>query len=448
MTSKTNDINHSNELNKLIKELEYAEYNVDFDRQHELCDQILSIDPSLIHYKQGIAANYYLYGHYEKCIQEYEKLEKDINLDEEDLYLIASSYLHLDDEMTARSIINDDMKMEELKLDYYYDLQDYENAIRIGDGILEEDCTNEYVLRTMSDIYNCLGDDEHSLFYEYELSELNPSFRPIHLLKLFSLERYGELIGIFESDDDETYSSDLLHFHFNYMIGVSYTFLNRHYDALKYLYKSNDLNETLHTKYYIALNYYLMRNYEKACKYFRKALEDDGENIDILMHLSESALYMGNYTEAIDLCNRVMKLSDDDNGILNVLGAYYIEDGQWKKGIECILSISFDYYDEKNYIYQIAENLSRIGENERAMKYYDALEERIPDCPFTYIERAKHYKRHGEKELSIRDIERYNEMKGGHIYIDGYDDEDISFDKLDLEREYFHFKKEMNRNFN
>ncbi len=439
MTSK----NHSNELNKLIKELEYAEYNADFDRQHELCEQILSIDPSLVHFKQAVAANYYIYGHYEKCINEYEKLEHELNLDEDDLYLIASSYLHLDDEMTARAIMDDDTKMEELKFDYHYDLGDYENAIRIGDRLLEEDCTNEYVLGRMSDAYSHLGDEEHSLFYEYELSQIDPSFRPMLLLKLFLLERYEELIGIFESDDMEIYSSNLLHFEFNCILGVSYTFLNRHYDALKYLYKSNDLNETLATKYYIAVNYFCIRNYEKACKYFKKALEDNEDNIDILIRLSESLLYLGNYRESIELCNRVMRLSDEDNGILNVVGAYYIEHGQWQKGIEWIGSISFDYYDEKNCIYQIAENLSLIGENERAMKYYDALEEGMPDCPFTYIERAKHYKRHGEKELSIRDIERYNEMTGGHIYMDGHDDEEISFDNLDPEREYFHYKKEI-----
>ena len=57
----------------------------------------------------------------------------------------------------------------------------------------------------------------------------------------------------------------------------------------------------------------------------------------------------------------------------------------------------------------ITKKLSKAGYAERAENIYNNLQSKHPDYYAIYLERAKHYKRVGKKELAEKDFEKYNE---------------------------------------
>lgn len=553
----------SSQLEELKKEFQIAEYNLDFDRLHTLCDKILEHDPNLIEYKQYIAISYFLSEDYENCIKEYSIYLDRREKDADDAYILAMSHLHLNNESEAMSIIEgfDEIDSLELKLKAYHDIKHYYKAIKAGNELLDIDSSNDEALQTMSEIYDELNNTEMSLFYEWELCKLKPAFKGFHLMRLYELGRYEEVIEIFERNPDD-FKCDLLHYPFNFLIGSSYCEIGKHMDALKYLYRSNQLHECRDTGLQIARNYYILKDYEMAykilkgvavkeglldyddslsddellndnslllldedgleddslllsdnetlnddslllsedktlnndslflredktleqimdkyCKgapeekadektcneeeketevlsdiqildqmlleldideshytqveeepsYFKETDEDsiDGdEDIDIvdaniLRMMSEVCLYLKRYDECIMIANRLLSVSDRYDEIVNVISAYYLEmEDEWKAD-EWYLLLPIELAFNKPFVYTIARNLSLIGESDRALKIYSTIEKLIDESPYLLYERAGLYKRIGEKELAMKDLDKYNEIALKYLYENG-----------------------------
>ena len=299
----------------------------------------------------------------------------------------------------------------------YRELEEYENAIEYGDKLLDLNPENTLALYHMSEIYDEIDDSERSMFYYNELANVVPSMKSAVLIRLYSLGKYDELIESFEEQKQKgIFEKDLESAHFNYVIGMSYYELNRPYDSLKYLINSDRLYPTADKKTAIAKNYIEILKFELAHKYLEEALKIDEMDKTSLFLITETSYYLGNYYLAIEYANKLLSNYQYDKAF-HVLGAIYfdLEDNQnafesLKVGTHVMLE-NWDYNEGpySEYIMEIAKKLSKAGYAERAENIYNNLQSKHPDYYAIYLERAKHYKRVGKKELAEKDFEKYNE---------------------------------------
>ena len=92
-----------------------------------------------------------------------------------------------------------------------------------------------------------------------------------------------------------------------------------------------------------------------------------------------------------------------------------MENGEVEKARNTLRFISYESDESDIYIFEIGRNLSIIGEYDRAIKYFDAFIEMMPNAPFSYVYRADHYKRICENELFNRDMKKFEELTTEHF---------------------------------
>ena len=413
------------ELDRLIEDYHSLDHDYDNKKNLEICKKILKIDPSLIEFKESLGESYYNNKEYDKSIEIFNECIKEGNNKAGYYVMLALSYAKLGNRKKAFELI-DQIKSEELKLqalqNLHMDLGEYDKAIEYGDRTLELNPENKYVLRHMINIYHELGDDERSLFYLHEYANIDPEMKGVEIVWLHIFQRHDEMIEIFEEyKDTGALNNDLEDPFFLYVIGYSYNMQNKHYEALKYLICSDRLMPELRKKRLIAKNYMDTYEFKNANKYLTQALEIDPLDYNCLLMITETSYYLEDYYKAIGYANTLLKNYDEADTIFRILGAIYFDLGDIKTGWKCIsMHDSPEGYGE-DYILEICRSLSRSNQSERALNIFHILEEKIPEFPFTYLERAKHYKRIGEMDLAKKDFKKYNEL---------WFDEDSSFEDL------------------
>lgn len=401
-------------LDRLIEDYHSLECEFDIDRSIEVCEKILKIDPTLIEYRVNLGSSYFNRKDYDKTIEIFtECMEKG---NEKDTYnfMIALSYAKLNNMEKAFEYIeriDDEEKYLKARMKIHMELKEYDDAIIYGDRALELNPENRFALRNMSDIYSELGDTERSMFYFCELANIDPELKGMEIVWLFSLRKYDEMIETFEKYKDSGVLNDELEDPtFNYYLGQAYYFLKRPYESLKYLICSDRLIPKLSKKTLIAKNYFGMYEFHKAHKYLLQALETDPLDYNTLLLITETSFYINENYQAIGYANTLLNNYEDEDTVFRILAAIYFDLGDVKTGWKCVgMSDNPEDYGE-DYILEIARRLSKSGQSERALKLFATIEEKIPEFPFTYIERAKHYKRIGEIDLAKRDFEKYNEL--------------------------------------
>ena len=415
----------SSKLDQLIASYHSPDCDFNVDKSIELCKEILKINPNLIEFQENLACEYYRKREYEKSIELFnECIEKGGNNDDSYL-MIALSYVKLNQKDKALNTLKKTKDKENYFFNHlrvYEALEEYEKAIEYGDRLLELDSENTFALILMSNMYDEMDDSERSMFYLNELANIRPQVKSRVLDKLYSLERYDELIETFEELKEKgIFERDFESPHFNFIIGLSYYELDRPYDSLKYLINSDRLYSTVDKKMLIAKNYMEMLKFDLAHRYLKEALEMDELDETCLFLMTETSYYLGNYIEAIEYANKLLK-NYQYGKAFHVLGAIYFDMGDKDNAFESIKVGSHemlhecDYNGEsyedsyEEYILEIAERLSKAGYEKRAENIYNNILSEYPDFTYIYLERAKHYKRIGKKELSNKDFEKYNKL--------------------------------------
>ena len=410
----------SSKLDRLIASYNSMECEFNLDKSIEVCKEILKINPNLIEFQENLACDYYNKKEYEKSIELFNKCIENGEARDDSYMMIALAYVKLNHPEKALEIIKETKDKENYLLNHFIlfkELEEYDKAIEYGDKLLELNPENTLALHHMSDIYEELDDDERSMFYFNEMTNVIPEIKSLLLIRLYSLGKYDEVIESFEElRENGAFEKDLESAHFNYIIGMSYHELNRHYDSLKYLINSDRLYSTAEKKASIAKNYIENLNFDLAHKYLNEALKIDEMDKTSLFLITETSYYLGNYYEAIEYANKLLNNYQCDKAF-HVLGAIYfdLEDNQnafesLKVGTHVMLE-NWDYNEGpySEYIMEIASRLSKAGYAERAENIYNNLQSKHPDYYAIYLERAKHYKRVGKKELAEKDFEKYNE---------------------------------------
>lgn len=410
-------------LEDLKKEFETESDMMNIKRMSELCDEILEIDSSLTDYRKRTAHAYYLQEDYENCIREYENYlnagDTDKRDDDDISYFLSMSYLHTNRENDALRIMENLSEIERLKilLEYHSSIEDYETAAGYGEGILEIDCTDEGVLLEMSNIHSALGNVEWSLFYYKELCVINSAHISLYIIKLFSCEKFSETVEEFErivnSDDEEMknmFEHDLETPYFNYVIGSSYFSLERYDDAFPYILRCHELEPSRHHKFILAKNLFFLFEYEKSYYYLKKALELDCGDRESLALMSETCLYLERYDESLDCAEELIYISDDRKYLViyTVIGAYHFIKGDGERGMESVNKVAFYSIPDALYVYDIAENFSKYGKTEIALKIFDTIIEYGDAIPYEYLQRARYHKALGNIELALENLEMHN----------------------------------------
>ena len=233
----------SSKLDKLIASYNSVECEFNVDKSIEVCKEILKINPNLIEYQENLACDYYENKEYEKSIELFNKCMENGGVSDSGFLMIALTYIKMNEIAKALEILKETKNKERYLLNHlivYRELEEYENAIEYGDKLLDLNPENTLALYHMSEIYDEIDDSERSMFYYNELANVVPSMKSAVLIRLYSLGKYDELIESFEEQKQKgIFERDLESAHFNYVIGMSYYELNRHYDSLKYLINSD-----------------------------------------------------------------------------------------------------------------------------------------------------------------------------------------------------------------
>ena len=409
----------SSKLDKLIASYNSVECEFNVDKSIEVCKEILKINPNLIEFQENLACDYYENKEYEKSIELFNKCIENGGVSDSGFLMIALTYIKMNEIAKALEILKETKNKERYLLNHlivYRELEEYENAIEYGDKLLELNPENTLALYHMSEIYDEMDDSERSMFYYNELANVVPSMKSAVLIRLYSLGKYDELIESFEEQKQKgIFEKDLESAHFNYVIGMSYYELNRHYDSLKYLINSDRLYPTVDKKTAIAKNYIEILKFDLAHRYLREALEIDEMDKTTLFLITETSYYLGYYYTAIEYANKLLSYYQCDKAF-HVLGAIYFDLGDNQNAFESlkvgthVMLENWDYNEGpySEYIMEIASRLSKAGYAERAENIYNKLQSKHPDYYTIYLERAKHYKRVGKKELAEKDFEKYN----------------------------------------
>jgi tetratricopeptide (TPR) repeat protein len=141
--------------------------------------------------------------------------------------------------------------------------------------------------------------------------------------------------------------------------------------------KSLEYNEISNSEI-LAWKNYFSGNYENASFYFKNLLKDDPKNVILLEGLSHSQYMSYNYKEALYNINKAIDLSGKPSQYL-AKACILAEDGIQNniKGKIIEAKNLFKQFIEKNpnqelHHYNFANTLSRLGENEEALKHFKA----------------------------------------------------------------------------
>ena len=375
----------SSKLDKLIASYNSVECEFNVDKSIEVCKEILKINPNLIEFQENLACDYYNKKDYEKSIELFNKCIDNGGARDDSYMMIALAYVKLNHPKKALEIIKETKDKENYLLNHFMvfkELEEYDKAIEYGDKLLELNPENTLALHNMSEIYEELDDEERSIFYFNEMSNVVPEIKSLVLIRLYSIGRYEELIESFEElKKNGAFEKDLESAHFNYIIGMSYYEMNKPYDSLKYLINSDRLYPTVDKKTAIAKNYIEILKFELAHKYLEEALKIDDMDKNCLFLITETSYYLGNYYLAIEYANKLLSNYQCDKAF-HVLGAIYFDLGDDHNAFESLkvgnrgMLENWDYNEAPytEYIMEIASRLSKAGYAERAENIYNKLQ--------------------------------------------------------------------------
>jgi tetratricopeptide (TPR) repeat protein len=186
-----------------------------------------------------------------------------------------------------------------------------------------------------------------------------------------------ELISEYKSLLEKNLKKPLYHYLYGRLLNNS--------SSLKYFKKSIELNKNFYWGY-ISLGFYYSNlvkkpDYEKAIKYFHKAINIDNSNPAAFLNLAEIYEKQGNINKAGEMYELLLKCVPENNSYFEKSLERYFLKGDYEKVIELIekriekypsdrliMILGQLYFQKKNYPKSI-EYLSRIASNEQEINY-------------------------------------------------------------------------------
>lgn len=143
-------------------------------------------------------------------------------------------------------------------------------------------------------------------------------------------------------------------------------------------------------------------------------IEDDHDKNQMLYWRAKYSGKMGNYDDAIRYITELISRDDDAESVLQLTSqrcGYYYSAGKYEEVIREAESLMEQYPDYAYGYYVYGYCHERMGDDAKAMEYYNKYLERNDSTDYIYFKRGRLYLKAGDKDSAKRDFERVLELE-------------------------------------
>lgn len=358
---------------------------------------------------------------YTKSQEEAGDLEEPSSL----LYEIALCYYDMEENELALEAINEKLKLNKsdgsmlLKADILYDLNKYEEAKSIYEGIIEnhKDYANGYY--KTGNCYNELGDKNKALENYLKVIEIDPEHKFVN----------NRLMEIYQS----RYQKDYMKEDYNLAVDYAkrqaeiaqdcycYTELGLVYldgydmeNAIKAFDEASKCDDKSMYPYsnkgYV---YKILENYEAAYKCYKAAIERiEDDNLRSYWNIAVYYKITGQYEKAIETYEMIVAKRKDSKEVREKLMDVYKDMGQWDEAIEqAKKAFEVDEDGEMDYLIDMGEIYMLAGDEKMALECYEEALKKYPEKQEPYRSMGNYsYWTLGDKEAVLKYYEKSYEV--------------------------------------
>ena len=276
--------------------------------------EYIEVEPSSEAYFE-LGKALFLNGDYDESIQYLERSDDF----KKDAYLGLDYYRKRDFESAAghfKAFLK--QKQNETILTYlmlcHEENGEIENAVICGERLLEINPEKDSIKPRLIDHHFTLKQYQKSLDYINELNDRE--YRYKKALALFNLERYDEAISEAKSlKTPEAYK----------LIARSYEKLNKPSKAVRYMFRSYELDENTETLFEIADFYSKNSEHDRSMHVLRRILEEDPQNERCLERIVRDYRENGQSHLAVEYCKTLLEVNDKNiEGYVTLADAHYL----------------------------------------------------------------------------------------------------------------------------
>ena len=189
-----------------------------------------------------------------------------------------------------------------------------ENAVGCGESLLEINPKNDSIKERLIEYHFSLKQYRKSLDYINELNDRK--YRYKKALALFYLERYDEAIS--EAKSLKTPEACML-------IAKCYEKLNKPSKAVRYMYKSYEMDANIETLFEIADFHSKNSEHDKSMHVLNRILEEDPQNEKCLERIVREYRERGQSHLAVEYCKTLLEVNDKNiEGYVTLADAHYL----------------------------------------------------------------------------------------------------------------------------
>ena len=271
-------------------------------------------------------------GRHDESIEQLEKILSFIGDDENALALIALNHFRKDNHEAAIEYLNRRLEMDpdnETLLSYKMlsckFLNRYENAIRCGERIVKINPKNTQAISHLIDCHFKLENYDKCLKY---LSQAKIKDHYRKALILYKLGRYEECI----EEAGKAKSAESYH-----IAGESYLKLGNSTKAVKYLYRSYEMDMNADTLFEISEIYLEAWDHQRAIHYLKEVLAHDDRNAEAYSRIAQACLDSSNWHDAIAYSKKALEISRNvPDAYATLANAYFKLEHDFEKAIQVI----------------------------------------------------------------------------------------------------------------
>jgi len=263
-----------------------------------------------------------------------------------------------------------------LKINYYLNLNDFENAEKLIDTFLSSYPDDPYILTEKAFLsQNIDNEPEKTLRLLNKALTVHPDYYYANYLKASLLfTQYPDNKGKIDEAIKllELSIKDTPDFYDNYyLMGIILSDREDYAGSNSYFEKANRLEEKLAVYYYMATNYHMLKNREKESEIYEKILSLDPTNYKALRTLSQIYMDRGQYKKAVIYLEKLLSGNPGTRKIAEEYLYSLFASGEYEKFKKITALIKLDQYPL--LVYGRAYILSREKKLDEALKLLERI---------------------------------------------------------------------------
>lgn len=306
--SKTHD-----ELSNIVDKLLQVKH-LDIDNTHYLASSLVSLE------------------RYDESVMQYERILAMKSYDEKALLGIGIAYFNLKDYRKALEYLKRGLELDpvnEIMLSYkmlsHELLNDYASAVMTGNELLSINPTNNQVIKRLVDYHFELREFDLCIYYLRQVKYDNYKKAVI----LYEAGKYKECIEASrKAKTSQSYQ----------LAAKAYQKLDNTVKAVKYLYKSYEMDGDVDTLFEISEIYFKNETYKRAIYFLKKVLLHDDLNVKAYCMIAKAYLEGGDWYDAVEYARMTLEITKKvpEAYITLSQAQFQIDGGDHNKSVEII----------------------------------------------------------------------------------------------------------------